>query len=90
MPEPHIEGGELDKSAETDKDVSISVTAQIYADSADAFIAALQGDSLAMTRVKYALPPLLAGLQAAASVVPGGGPVIAGAIGIINAIGGKL
>ncbi len=92
MENPHVEGGELDKSTETDKDVSIEVdpATQIYADTADAVIASLQGDSLAMARIKYALPPLLAGLQAAASVVPGAGQGIGAAIGIINAIAGKM
>ncbi len=94
MPEnPHIEGGELDAAKDgIDKqvDLTIDATTQLYAQSADAVIASLQGDSLAMARVKQALPPLLAGLQAAAGVVPGAGTAISGAIGVINAIAGKI
>ncbi len=94
MPEnPHIEGGELDNAATNiDPRVSIDIdpATQLYAQSADAVIASLQGDSLAMARVKQALPPLLAGLQAAAGVVPGAGTAISGAIGVINAIAGKI
>ncbi len=84
--------GELDKSKETDKDVSIDIdpNTQIYEQSADSIIASLKGDSLTLARVKESLPALLAGLQAASTVVPGGGVAIGAAIGIINAIAGKL
>jgi hypothetical protein len=88
MPEPHIEGGELDAAKETDKDVSIDIdpTSQIYAESADAVIRALQGDSLALYQVKQGLPPLLAGLEAIAPMFP----AIAPAIAVIKAVGAKI
>ncbi len=78
--------GELDKSKETDKDVSIDIAASIqrYEAGTDAITEALRNDKgLVVAEVNKYLPDVLTTLGSFASLYPGAGPLIGAIVKLI-------